>query len=263
MDRKAKTPAEASGAAKALVKGLALVDLISEHPSGLRLGDVTERAGLPKGTALRLLDTLQAHHLVRVDADGRYRLGPRCAAWGTAFLDGVELRSLARDLLERMVELSSETCHLGVEDGGRVLYLDKVDSPHSLRMVSRVGGTMPLHSSGLGKAMLPHLPAEFIDGVLAGGLERRTENTIVDPEALRRELARVRDQGYAVDDVENEEGVRCVAAPVFDHQGRVAAAISVAGPAHRMTRGRIDTLSPKLMAAARELSQRLGFTPPA
>ena len=263
MDQKSTTTREASGSAKALTKGIALVEMLAGQPRGLRLADVIRTAGVPKATALRLLDALTGAGLVRCDDAGRYRLGPQCAVWGSAFIDHLDLRTEAHDLLAGLAEASGETAHLGIADGIRILYIDKIDSPHSLRMFSRVGATNPMYCTALGKAILAHAEPATVDEVIAAGLARRTDNTITDAESLRAELARVRRQGHAVDDVENEEGVRCAGAPVFDHHGRVAAALSVAGPVTRMTRERMTMLAPRLAEAARTLSQRLGHHPPA
>lgn len=258
MDQKSKTSA---GAAKALTKGIALVNLLAAHPRGLRLADVIRRADVPKATALRLLDALADDGLVRCDDAGLYRLGPQCAVWGSAFLDQLDLRTEAYDLLARLAEVSGETAHLGIPDGPRILYIDKIDSPHSLRMFSRVGARNPMHCTGLGKAILAYADPALTGDVIAAGLERRTENTITDADGLRAELARIRRVGYAVDDVENEEGVRCVGAPVFDHRGTPVAAFSVAGPVSRMTRERISALAREIAEAGRDLSRRLGHRP--
>ena len=172
----------------------------------------------------------------------------------------MDLRDVSADLLARLVEASDETCHLGILEGERVLYLEKMESSHSLRMVSHIGSTSSLHSTGLGKAILAHLPSASIEAILAQPLERHTSNTITDPGLLWRELRTIQERGFAVDDGENEVGVRCIGAPVFDHLGQAMAAISVAGPVTRMTRERADALAPVLVAAAAELSQRLGYS---
>ena len=161
--------------------------------------------------------------------------------------------------MAELSQLSNETCHLGVRDGDCVLYIDKVESPHSLRMVSRVGGTNPLHCTGIGKAILAWLPPDELDEYCSRPLERRTANTIVAPEILRAELQRTRDRGYAVDDIENEIGVRCVGAPIFDHDGDLVGAVSLAGPTLRMTWERVEQLTAPVIEAAREISARLGF----
>lgn len=254
-------PQSRTGAAKALTKGIALVNLLAAHPPGLKVTDLVARSGVPKGTTLRLLEALADDGLVRCDDTGRYRLGPQCAVWGSAFLDHLDLRAEAHDLLTHLSQISGETAHLAIPDGPRILYVDKIDSPHSLRMVSRPGATNPMHCTALGKAILAHAGADLAAEVIAAGLERRTENTITTPEDLRAELARVRRVGHAVDDVENEDGVRCAGAPVFDHRGVPVAALSVAGPVSRMTRERITGLAPRIAEAAADLSARLGHHP--
>jgi IclR family acetate operon transcriptional repressor len=242
-----------------LVKGLAILDLLAADIGGQRLSAIVRASGVPKGTALRLLDALVASNAVTVDGTGVYRLGPRCAMWGSAFLESVDIRRMAHDTLTQLAEMSGETCHLGILEGLQVLYIDKIDGTQAIRMVSRIGGTNPLYCTGLGKAILPFLTEAQITAVAAGPLEARTENTITDADVLRREVTSIRRRGYAVDDVENEEGVRCVGAPIFDHQDGVVASISVAGPAYRMTRGRIRGFGPLVRKAADDVSHQLGW----
>jgi DNA-binding IclR family transcriptional regulator len=251
---------EATGSAKALVKGIAIVNLLAARRGGMRLTDLVSQVDLPRGTVLRLLDAMIDAHLVRHSADGLYRLGPRCAIWGSEFLASLELREVAADVMARLVDVSNETCHLGVPEGRFVLYIHKVESQHSLRMVSRVGGMNPLHCTGLGKAILAFLPQPEQDRYLAEPLERRTANTIVAPEILRADLERARNRGYAIDDVENELGVRCIGAPLFNHLGDLVGSISLAGPTMRMTWERTEHLTGPLMEAAREISGRLGYS---
>jgi len=253
------TVSDATGSAKALVKGIAIINLLAAHDNGLRLTDLVSSVDVPRGTVVRLLTVLSEAHLVRHSEDGRYRLGPRCAVWGADYLSGVELREVASDVMAKLAKIGNETCHLAVRDGDSVLYIDKVESPHSLRMVSRIGGTNPLHCTGIGKAMLAFIPPDELDEYVSRPLERRTSNTIVAPEILRAELQRIRDRGYAVDDVENEVGVRCVGAPIFDHNGDLAGGISLAGPTMRMTWERIEQLTGPVVEAAQEISTRLGF----
>lgn len=250
---------DATGSAKALVKGIAIINLLASHKGGMRLSELVSQIDVPRGTVIRLLSVMSDAHLVRHSQDGRYRLGAQCAVWGADFLSGLELREVASDVMARMTQLSNETCHLGVRDGNSVLYIDKVESAHSLRMVSRVGGSNPLHCTGVGKAILAFIPPDELDEYCSRPLERRTANTIVAPEILRAELQRIRDRGYAVDDVENEVGVRCIGAPILDHNGDVAGSISLAGPTLRMTWERIEQLTGPLIEGACEISTRLGF----
>jgi DNA-binding IclR family transcriptional regulator len=262
VDLSSNSATEVLGAAKALVKGLAMLDLLTAHPDGLRLTDIVQKSGVPKATTLRLLDALVTSNAVAVDSYGVYRLGARCASWGSAFLDSIDIRRIAHDTLAGLAELTAETCHLGVLEGLQVLYADKIDGKHSVRMFSRIGGTNPLYCTGLGKAMLAFLPEDQATAVAEGELEPRTENTITDADALIREMAATRRRGYSIDDVENEDGVRCVGAPIFDHHNRVVASISVAGPAYRMTREQIRAVGPRVRKAADEVSLRLGCAEP-
>jgi IclR family acetate operon transcriptional repressor len=249
----------ATGGAKALVKGIAIVNLLASNRHGLRLTDLVRELDLPRATTIRLLEALCAAHLVRAGADGRYRLGPRCAVWGSDFVSSLELRDAAADLMTHLVDVSNETCHLGICEARSVLYIHKVECAHSLRMVSRVGGTNPLHSTGLGKAILAFLPEVEQEEYLALPLERRTPNTIVDAQMLRAELSRIRANGYAVDDVENELGVCCIGAPIFDHDGKLVGSLSLSGPTIRMSWERMEQLTSLVVDAAGTVSGRLGY----
>jgi DNA-binding IclR family transcriptional regulator len=248
----------AAGSAKALVKGLALVEHVADSGRPLRLVDLVEASGLPRPTALRLLDVLCRAEVLRADAEGRYTLGPRVAAWGQSFLDRLDLRSQAVDLMEELVEISGETCFLGVVDRQQVLYLAAVHSPQPVRPAARPGFRNPLHCTGIGKVLLSGMTDADALELLAVPLERRTENTITEPEDVLTHVAGVRERGYAIDEIENEEGVRCVAAPVRDHTGSVIAGISVSAPAYRFSPEDVRRLAPEVVRVSAELSRRLG-----
>ena len=263
MDAVSKTGLDAAstyagGSAKALVKGLALVELVADSGRPLRLVDLVEASGVPRPTALRLLDVLCRAEILRADADGRYSLGPRVAAWGQSFLDRLDLRSQALDLMEELVEISGETSFLGVVDRRQVLYLAVVNSPQPVRPAARPGFRNPLHCTGIGKVLLSGMTDEAVRNLLVTPLERRTENTIDEPDAVLAHIAEVRARGYAVDEIENEEGVRCVAAPVRDHTGTVIAGISVSAPAYRFSSEDLHRLAPDVLRVTAELSRRLG-----
>ncbi len=150
-------------------------------------------------------------------------------------------------------------------DRGEIVYIDKVEldhNPSGLRMASRVGLRNPAHSSAVGKVLLSHLPEEELNGLIKEkGLPKRTENTITDLVQLKEHLKAVRNQGYAVDDEENEKGIRCVAAPIYNEVGRAVAAVSISGPAFQVTKKRVqETLKKEVMETASKISQRLGFS---
>lgn len=243
---------------KALVKALAILEEIAKHRDGLSLARLSRDMDMPKPTIHRLVQPMLDHRLLQATDDG-YRLGSQCLVLGTRFIEAVDIRHEARDVLADLVAHSGETCHLGVMDGHQVVYIEKVESAHAVRMHSRIGSTNPVHSTGLGKAMLSHASNECIADVLAGELEQRTPATLTDPDALREDLLVCRQRGYAVDDIENEDGIRCVAAPVLDNRGEVVAGLSIAGPLHRMTPDRSPDLGEHVRAAALELSKRIGY----
>jgi DNA-binding IclR family transcriptional regulator len=247
------------GSAKALTKGLALVDIVAEHGGPMRLVDLVDVSDLPRPTALRLLEVLCRSEVLRADERGLYALGPRVAVWGHAFLDRLDLRAQAADLMQAVVAATQETCFLGTLDAGRVLYVAVADGPQAVRPAARVGFRNPVHSTGIGKAMLAHLPRDEAEALLTLPMERRTPHTITDPDQLREELALTRARGYAVDDVENEDGVRCIAAPVRDHTGAAVAGLSVSAPAYRFSLDDLAELVPLVKRTTAELSCRLGY----
>lgn len=248
-----------SSGPKTLIKAVRLLNLVMEHPQGIGLAEISRVAGLPKPTVHRMLGVFVDEGLLRVDSGGQYRLATQCLVLGTAFLEGLDLREESRDLLAALLEHTGETCHLGVLDGNRIVYIEKMESSHAVRMHSRVGSTGPVHSTGLGKAMLAHSSPEKIEAIVAEGLTHRTAQTITDGTRFRAELARIRRCGFAVDDIENEDGIRCVAAPVFDHKREAVAGISIAGPTYRVTFDRIPEIAQRVLDAALELSRRIGY----
>lgn len=225
----------------------------------MSLAEISRAGALPKPTAHRLLSVLMEAGMVRENASGGYGLGPECLVLGSAFLDGLDLRREARGVLEALVERTGETCHLGIRDGDRVVYVEKVESPQLVRLRSSVGLIAPLHTTALGKALLAYEEAEEVEALFAAGVEKRTANSITDLDEFRRNLDLVRERGFAVDDVENEEGIRCVATPVFDHEGRVIASISVSGPEYRVPSDRLEDLGKEVSDAALTLSRRIGY----
>lgn len=227
---------------------------------GRSLAELAAGTGLNKSTLLRLLAPLREHGLADQDSGTeRYRLGPTTLFWAQAYLSTLDLRSVAAPSLYQLMQTTRETVHLVVYDHGEVVYIDKVESPNTIRMFSQVGRRNPAYCTAVGKAFLAYLPEAAFDEVVARGLSHRTDNTRTTPEALRTDLELVRQRGYAVDDIENEPEVRCVGAPIFDYSGRVIAAASVSGPATRVTGERVPELGRVVKGATEKISERLGF----
>jgi IclR family acetate operon transcriptional repressor len=216
-------------------------------------------------TIYRLVRTLEGHKFVHQNpSTAKYRLGIRLIELADAFLETTELRTIARPVMTRLMELSGETAHLMVPDGDTGVYVDRVEGPHRVRVASSVGRREHLHSSAVGKALLAHLPEPVVAAIIRDrGLPRWTKHTITDPAALTRHLEEIRRRGSAIDDEEGEEGVRCIGAPIFGRPGDVIAAISIAGPAYRLTLQKLKRLSRIVRAAGLEISTALGYTPAA
>ncbi len=243
-------------------RALTIVDYLSEHgtQAGLSLTDLADGLQMNKSTLLRLLTTLQEFDLVERDPRNEcYRLGLRTLHWAESCLGSMQIRRIAAPFLATLMETTRETIHLVTYENGRVVYIDKVDSPNTLRIVSRVGMHMPAHSTAVGKALLAYLPASAFNEVVERGLTPRTPRTLTSPQALLHNLQEVRQQGYALDDEENELEVRCAAAPLFDHQGNAIAAVSVSGPIHRVSSERLEALGLQARQTAEQISERLGF----
>jgi DNA-binding IclR family transcriptional regulator len=239
----------------------ALLEIGESGSRGLTLAECCASLGYSKPTVHRILRTLASRGFLRVDRErGLYTLGVANLRLGMTFLEQLDLRSEALPILRELGERTGETVHLGVLDGSDVVYIEKVESTHAVRMFSQIGRTMPAYSTGVGKAILAQLPPDEVAKVLPERLEARTAATITDRAALIRHLVEVRQRGYSTDEVENEEGIRCVGAPVFDHTGIVCAGISVAGPATRVTHERTPDLGRLVQTAALSISRRIGYS---
>ena len=246
-----------------LGRALDLLELVGEQP-GLTLTELARTSELTKVTVFRILANLEHRGYVRRDeATGRYRLGMKVIELGGRLVDELDLRLIARPILEELRHESGETVNLAVPVDWRITYIDILQSSQGLRMAARVGATDDLHSTALGKAILAFEPDAAIREFFAGrGLSRKTERTITDEKHLREELRAVRARGYSVDDEENEAGARCAAAPVLGPDGSAVGAVSISGPATRMTLDRLDELGAIVRRAGQHISERLGHRPP-
>jgi DNA-binding IclR family transcriptional regulator len=244
------------GVVQSLDRALSILDVVSFTDRELSLGEIAARASLAKSTAHRLLRTLELRGFVaRNPASGGYRPGLKNFR---GFQSGPQIRRALAELAAR----SGETANLGTLVGSQVLYVDRAVSPHALRWQLGVGERVPVHCSAMGKAMLAFLERSVAERVVPPRLEALTGSTIVDRAALFADLAGTRRRGYAIDDEEFMEGVRCVAVPVRGGLGEVAAAISIAGPAFRLTNEVAAAQSVLLVEAAAAVSRHLGWEGP-
>jgi len=242
-----------------------ILDILGQSPQGISIRELSAKIKLPKGTTHRLLSSLSYFGYVRQDPKTRnYLLGLKLVELGQLLLGQLDLRKEAEPFLKDLAERTKETVHMVILDRHEIVYIDKVETdqnPSGLKMASRVGLRNPAHSSAVGKVLLAHLPAEELKNFIKEkGLAKRTEKTLIDSAQLKDHLKNVRAQGHAIDDEENEKGIRCVAAPIYNEAGKPVAAISISGPAFRITKKVIqESLKKEVMETALNISQRLGF----
>ena len=248
---------------EAVEKALQILEAVG---AAKRIGvlKLSQEVELPYSTVHRLLSTLAKRGYIQQESDRRkYALGPKVLELGTAFLDTVELRQVA---LPRMLSLSQqtrETVNLVIWNGRSAVCAEKIDSPESVTVQqTQIGRLEPLHSSGLGKAIIAFLPAAQLDEVLNGvNLVRYTRNTLVSVKALKNDLEKIRQRGFAIDDQEGVLGVRCVASPIWNYREEVLGALSLVGPSIRMSKKRVLDLGRMVREEATKISQQLGYNP--
>lgn len=254
-----------SGGSATVRKCFQVLQVITDHLrrekqslAAMRLRDIARATQFDQATTYRYLQSLEQFGLVQRDDDGRYRLGPKIVELHSAFIENNSLRSVAYEHMLALAEDTGETVYLGLLDGEEVFYIEKVDSSLPIRPYTPIGGRNRLYCTGLGKAMLAVANADLVQTVIAGSLQAFTENTLVDVDQLKEDLEATRSRGYSIDNMENEPEVRCVAAPIFDRHGHVFAALSVSGPAFRMTEAVIPVFGSLVAQAARNISKQLG-----
>src|SRR5467141_586647 len=246
-------------------RALAALDVLANRSTECSLAELCIALGLHKSTVHRLMMVLEQHRLVDKNPEtGRYRLGLKLFEFGSKAIAALDPRRHARPYLDRFQRELGETVFFCILDDGQVFYLDKVESQQSIRTACTVGSRAPAYCTAVGKAMLAELPdAEVNEIVRRSGLKAFTPNTITTGTALKTELRAVRSRGYAIDNEEKEPGLRCVSAPVRNDSGKLLAALSVSGPAFRVTRERVPEIAKAVMQAAGELSFELGYRPTA
>jgi DNA-binding IclR family transcriptional regulator len=245
-----------------VLNALDVLEFLSQQGGGGRVSDVAKALRRSKNTAFRLLKTLQQRGFVRQADDASYELTFKLLNIGECVLRNTDLHSVARPHLEVLNRQFGETVSLGILEGDEILYLDRVLGTRPYHTSYSVGARTTPHSTALGKAILAFSPGSTVDRILKAGLRPRTENTVTDPERLRADLRTIAARGYAYDNQESVLGIRCVAAPVFDRQGDVVAAMSVSALAARVTDDYAKRLAKRVIAAAADLSSRLGFGGP-
>lgn len=239
-------------------KILRILDALNSSPNGLSLKDISQQTGVNKSTAYRFLAHMEAESYLFRDDSGAYLVGPKLARLGSGLAYRNTLRTISRPVLQNLWETTGETVNLAILDGQDVLYLDVLQSPHPFRMASQSGIWRPFYCTAMGKALAAFLPPEEKKHVISCvRFQRFTPRTLAQPAQLKKELGRVSEMGYAVDDEETILGARCLGAPILRDDTLAAAAISVSGPAARISRDRIPVFAKAVMAAASAISSRI------
>lgn len=248
----------------AVERALLLLEAMAQAGGPISITELAKKTGLTPGTVHRLLYTMMQRGFVEQnEADNRYKLGLKVFQLGNMAAHFKDLYSAARPVMEELQQKYNETVNLATLDGSEVVYVDQVESTNIVvvRMFARKGSRGSAHCTAVGKVLLAGLPEEQLEKTVSSmALEKYTNETITDPQVLMKEIQRVRRDGYALDMEEREEGVRCIAAPVKDYEGKVVAAISISGPTSRITTHFIkNELTDAVKEAAAKISRRLGF----
>ncbi|HAF70562.1 MAG: Transcriptional regulator, IclR family [Acetothermia bacterium 64_32] len=248
---------------QSVYRALKLLEYVcsSNDHRGVSLSELSDYIGLSKPSVYRLLNTLQAFHLVSKEPQtGLYHPGPGLIELAQKGLERFEIRKIALPYLEELQKKTNETVHLAILDSGEVVYLEKRESTQTIRMYSAVGRRAPAHCTGLGKAIMAFLPRDERRRILEErGLKPYTANTITSIDEFEQECERIRVRGFAFDLGEHEEEIRCVAAPILDHTGYPVAALSVAIPAFRTDAAQLEIIGVEVKRIASAVSSQLGY----
>jgi DNA-binding IclR family transcriptional regulator len=242
-----------------LDRAVAVLEMLGESDTALSLAEVCQRLRLHKSTAHRSLMVLERSALIERTPENRYRLGLKLYELGNRAVEQVDLRARVHPYFRRLATQVGETVHLSVLQKTSIVYLDKVEPNRRVCVSSKTGTSNPVYCTSMGKAMLAFQPPEVIDQIVSKiRFVSYTSKTLTSRDALMKALERVRRRGYAIDDQEIEIGVRCIGAPIFDEQRNAIAAVSVSGPASRITAPTMPEIAEHLLRCCRDISVSLG-----
>ncbi|WP_411682476.1 IclR family transcriptional regulator [Clostridium thailandense] len=242
-------------------RSLSILEVLSDYEEGLGITEISEKVNLHKSTVHRLLSTLIQKGYVKQDEDtNKYRLTLKLFELGSKNIGKMDIVNVVKPYLKELMKITNETVHLVVRDGNEIVYVDKVESENTIRMYSRIGKRNPLYCTAVGKAMLSYMEDEKVEQIWnQSKIERLTENTITDMEQFKEHLRLVRENRYAVDEQENEIGIRCLGAAVLNYRGEVSGAISISGSILSFTEDKIEKFSNILIEYTDKISKELGY----
>ncbi|HEX9013809.1 MAG TPA: IclR family transcriptional regulator [Anaerolineaceae bacterium] len=250
---------KAESASRAVNRLCDILNSFSEHERYHTLSEISRQIGLPKSTTHRFLEALESQGLLYNESGRGYRLGHQLIYWGALAQASIDLRNLAQPYLRTLAEETGETAILSMRFGSAAAWVETIESRHPVRLALRVGESLPLHAGASSKVLWAFLPPEEIERLLAQvELTPLEKNTITAPDAMRQELAAIRERGYATSFEETDRGAMGVAAPVYDHTGQLVAGIGIAAPITRVSPAHVPEIARQIFTAAGELSFRLG-----
>jgi IclR family transcriptional regulator, acetate operon repressor len=248
----------------AVERALAMLEAVAQEPEGLSNAAISRKLQIPKSSASYILRTLETQGYLNRDPEtGKYRVGLKILSLGRGALSGIDVREVALPVMRNLMEKTHLTCHLAILDGPDAVYIEKVEPQGFIRMDTWVGRRMRVHATSVGKALVAYIPQEKLQKILAErGMEKRTAKTITSTTRLLKELEKVRAQGYAVDDEENNLGARCLGAPVFNQSGAIEASLGLSGTTNQVNEQTMPRIIETLKDAARHVSMQLGHRAP-
>jgi len=245
---------------RSIDRALQVLELFSLEKPEWGVTEISKALNIYKSNVHNVLTTLAEKGFVIKDSKtDKYKLGIKFFELGSIVIKNMDLRKIAHPYMEKLLKEFNETVHLGILVEGEILSIEQEESGQSLSPRIFIGKRAPLHCTGVGKAIMAYLPKDkFSFTIKEMGLIRYTENTISNEEELEKELEKIREQGYAVDNMEHEEGVRCVAGPIRDYTGKVSASLSVSGPAFRINENNIPNIAKKVKEYCDYISKEMG-----
>src|SRR6202167_2177149 len=248
----------------AVERALAMLEAVAQASDGLSNAKISRKLDIPKSSASYILRTLETQsYLTRDPESGKYRVGLKILSLRRGALSGLDVRGVAAPIMRHLTHQTGLTCHLAVLDGPDAVYIEKVEPEGFIRMDTWVGRRMRVHATSVGKALVAYIPQDRLEQILSrSGMEKRTPKTLTAQPRLLKELEKVRTQGYAVDDEENNLGARCVGAPVFNDHGAIEAALGLSGTTQQVSPQTMPRILDALKDAPRHISMGMGYRAP-
>ena len=258
------TKASSDSPSAAVERALTMLEEVAQASDGLSNAEISRKLNIPKSSASYILRTLETQgYLARDVESGKYRVGLKILSLSRGALGGLDVRGVALPIMRRLTQQTGLTCHLAVLDGAEAVYVEKVEPEGFIRMDTWVGRRMRVHATSVGKAIVAHISPEQLEQIVKkSGMEKRTPKTITTLPRLLKDLEKVRTEGYAIDDEENNLGARCVGAAIFDDRGTVLASLGLSGTTQQVSTQTMPRILEALKDAARHISMGMGHRVP-